>query len=110
MTFERSPALLGEREPGPRPFADEPFVDLHVAGLFKRAHLLGKSRVTNLDVVPGEAELDSAGGRQQSGDGKANRMPEQAIQLMAWMAQRRQISQAVTNNGITPTSSLRPKW
>jgi hypothetical protein len=37
-------------------------------------------------------------------------MTEQVVQRVARMAQRRQISQAVTSSGITPTATLIPKW
>lgn len=109
MALEGTLSLARNGQPRPAPLADESFVDLDVTGLLEGAHLLGEHRVGHLDVVTDEAELNLACGRQQGGDGKANRMTEQVIQRVARMAQRRQISKAATSSGATAIAALSPK-
>src|SRR5712691_588499 len=110
MPLERPTAVPGERQPCARPLADEPLVDLDVAGLLERAHLLGQHRIADLDVVPDEAELSLGRRRQQGHDREANRMAQQVVQLVAWVAQRRPNSQVATSSGMIATATLPPKW
>src|SRR5713226_2342625 len=94
MPRERPTAILGERQPRARPLADEPLVDLDVAGLLEGAHLLRQHRIADLDVVPHKAELSLRSRSQQGHDREANRMAKKVVQLVAWVAHRRPNSHA----------------
>lgn len=111
VTVEDSPALARERDPGASPLANKALLDLHVARLFQGAHLLGEHRITHLNLVSNEAKLNLVGGRQQRHDREANRVSEQAIQLVARMSQCcRPIAAAAAISGITATTALSEKW
>src|SRR5260370_42125129 len=105
MPLEGPTAALGERQPCARPLADEPLVDLDVAGLLEGPHLLRQHRIADLDVVPHKAELSLRSLSQQGHDREANRMAKKTVKLTAWVAQLSPNSQFATSSGGTATAT-----